>query len=259
VSLARGMAGQAEVVWALVLRETRTRFGKNQLGYLWALFEPLLMIGMFYVLFTVAGRSTGAGMDVWSFITTGFVPYLIFRGTADRIAASVDGNRGLLFYPHVQPLDIVFARALLEAGTYVAIFGALMGLHAIYHEQLVIDDVLLVLQGLALAWGFGLALGLVLCSLSVVSKAMDRTKGVLLRPFFWTSGIFFTANELPGGAREVLLYNPVLHAVELVRGGWFPDYTVRHADPMYVVTWIFGLGLAGLVLERVVRRRIEVT
>jgi capsular polysaccharide transport system permease protein len=259
VSFARGLAGQSEVVWALVLRETRTRFGKNHLGYLWALFEPLLIIGIFFVLFVLVGRSTGAGMDIYSFISTGFVPYLMFRSSADRIASSIDGNRGLLFYPHVQPLDLAFARAILEVGTYVGVFIVLMGMHAIWHQQLVIGDVLLVLMGLILAWGFGVALGLVFCSIGVVSTAMDRTKGALLRPFFWTSGIFFTANELPGKAREVLLYNPVLHAIELVRAGWFPDYVARHADPLYVVKWIFALGLVGLLLERVVRRRIEVT
>lgn len=259
MSFAGGLGGQVEVIWALVLRETRTRFGKNQLGYLWALFEPLLIIGTFYLLFRFASRQPGAGMDVYSFISTGFVPYLMFRSTADRIASAIEGNRGLLFYPHVKPLDLSFARAVLEAGTYVGVFIVLMGSHAIYHERLVIDDIFLVLQGLALAWGLGFTLGLVFCSLGVVSSVMDRTKGTLLRPFFWTSGIFFTANELPGGARDVLLYNPVLHAVELVRGGWFPDYTVRYADPFYVVTWILVLCLGGLVLERVVRRRIEVT
>jgi capsular polysaccharide transport system permease protein len=259
VSLARGLAGQVEVVWALVLRETRTRFGKNQLGYLWALFEPLLMIGTFYVLFTVAGRSPGAGMDVYTFVATGFVPYLMFRSTADRIAASIDSNRGLLFYPHVQPLDLVAARGALEMGTYLAVFALLMGVHALFHQQLVVDDVLLVLLGFSLAWGLGVGLGLVFSALGVISSAVDRTRGALLRPFFWASGIFFTANELPGGAREVLLYNPVLHAVELVRGGWFDDYTLRYADPLYVVKWIFALVLLGLVLERVVRRRIEVS
>lgn len=259
MSILRGLATQTEVIWALVLRETRTRFGKHHIGYLWALFEPLLMIALFYALFRLAGRETATGMDVYTFISTGFVPYLLFRGTADKISSSVDGNRALLFYPHVQPLDLTFARGLLEAGTFVAVFVVLMGMHAIYHQRLEVDDVLLVIQGLALAWLFGFSLGLVLCSLGVVSHVVERTKSPLLRPFFWTSGIFFTANELPGGAREVLLYNPVLHAVELVRGGWFLDYTPRYADPFYVVQWIFGLGLLGLILERVVRRRIEVS
>jgi capsular polysaccharide transport system permease protein len=259
VSIARGLGGQVEVVWALILRETRTRFGKNQLGYLWALFEPLLIIATFYVVFMLGRRSPSAGMDIYSFIATGFVPYLMFKSTADRLGSAIDANRGLLFYPHVKPMDVVFARAILEAVTYVGVFLVLMGMHAMYHQRLVFDDALLVLSGLALAWGFGAALGMVFCSISVVSGIVDRTKSAIIRPFFWTSGIFFTANELPGVVREYLLYNPVFHAVELVRSGWFPDYTLRHAEPFYVVKWIFGLGLAGLLLERVVRRRIELS
>jgi len=33
----RGLVVQGEVIHALILRETRTRFGAYQLGYLWAL------------------------------------------------------------------------------------------------------------------------------------------------------------------------------------------------------------------------------
>ena len=56
-----------------------------------------------------------------------------------------------------------------------------------------------------------------------------------------------------------LLWNPVLHCVELVRDGWFPSYHAEHLDLPYVVFWILGFAYAGLVLERLARRRLELT
>ena len=36
-------------------------------------------------------------------------------------------------------------------------------------------------------------------------------------------------------------------------------YGAEYADPVYLIRWILGFTLAGLILERVVRRRIELT
>ena len=80
-----------------------------------------------------------------------------------------------------------------------------------------------------------------------------------MRPFFWVSGIFFTAAGLPPGARQHMLLNPVLHVTEMVRAGWFEQYDASYANPLYVVQWGVCFLLAGLAIERVVRRRIEVT
>ena len=89
--------------------------------------------------------------------------------------------------------------------------------------------------------------------------AVERLQGPMMRPLFWTSGIFFTANDLPSGVREFFVLNPVLHVIETVRDGWFTAYTARYVDRLYVVSWILGLFFLGLALERVARRRIQLT
>jgi capsular polysaccharide transport system permease protein len=257
--LLRGLLPQLEVVFALVLRETRTRFGAQRIGYLWALLEPILVILTFDLLFHLAGRGTPPGMDVFGFIATGFVPYQLFAASARQVAESINGNRSLLYYPPVQPIDLAIARAALEAATYLAVFAVLMGGHALWQQRLEIDDLLVLLSGFALAALLGSSLGLVFCCLGQISKAVDRARGPLLRPLFWISGVFFTAEAVPGHVRELALANPVLSAVELVRAGWYSSYGLEHARPGWVLAWIGLLAVVGLALERIVRRRIEVT
>lgn len=259
MSVARGLMAQFEVVHALALRETRTRFGSHQLGYLWALLEPSLMILTFVGVFAVVERPAPEGMTLFGFIATGIIPYLLFANAANRVAEAINGNRGMLFYPHVQPLDLVFARGMLELVTYGGVFLALMGGSVLYQQRLELDSALLVVAGMALAGLLGSALGLVFCVLAQFSNAVDRARGPLMRPLFWISGIFFTANQLPEEARGYLLANPLLHAVELVRDGWYPGYQARHVEVPYILAWILGLAVVGLYLERVVRTRIEVS
>ena len=259
VDFARGLATQLRVVHAVALRETRTRFGAHQLGYLWAILEPLFWIGTFWGLFALVGRQAPNGMNIVAFLATGVIPYEIAMKTADRCSNAISANKALLFYPQVNTLDLIVARATLEGATYGAIFLIILGGEALFAQSFQIDDVLLVCAGLGLGCLFGGSLGLVFCTLSVLSNAVDRLRGPLMRPVFWMSGLFFTAESLPTNVQKVMLWNPILHCVELVRDGWFPSYHAHHASVAYVLGCTVVLLFAGLTLERVVRHRVEVT
>jgi capsular polysaccharide transport system permease protein len=255
----RGLMIQSEVVFAVILRETRTRFGRNKLGYLWALLEPTIMIVTFHVFYRLANRTAPVGMDLFSFIATGVVPYTLFMNSVTRVAESVNSNKALLFYPQVQPLDLAIARSLLEAATFAAVFILLLGGHAIITKDLEIDEPLRVIFGMGLVSLLGSSLGLVFCGLQQFSTVAERARGPMLRPLFWISGIFFTVESLPESVRGVMMTNPLLHCTELVRDGWFESYSDTHTDVFYVLAWVLGLMVVGLVLERAVRRRIELS
>lgn len=257
--LLRGAWTQARVVHAVALRETRTRFGAHQIGYLWALLEPVFWIMTFFGFFWLIGRTTPHGLELIPFLATGIIPYDLVMKTSDRVSGSIEANRALLFYPQVQTLDLALARGGLEVATFATVFIAIVGGHALFVRRLEVDDVLQVLLGMGLAGALGLALGLVLCAAGVLTNAVDRVKGPLFRPLFWISGLFFTADSLPLRVREIALWNPILHCVEFVRDGWFTAYRSEGASVEYVLVWIIGLAFAGLTLERAVRRRIQPT
>lgn len=257
--LGRGLGSQTDVVVALILRETRTRYGRNQLGYVWALIEPVVVILTFYWVLALAGRGVPAGMDAFSFVATGVLPYTLFSNSVTRVAEAINANKALLYYPQVRPIDLVIARSLLEAATYVAVFLLVMGGHALITQRLELASPLMVIGGMAAASALGTTLGLVFCGLGQLSALADRARGPLVRPLFWISGIFFTVETLPERARDALIYNPMLHATELVRAGWFASHDAGHVDLGYVLWWIGGLALAGLLLERWVRRKIDLT
>jgi capsular polysaccharide transport system permease protein len=260
LSLARGIFIQLQVVNALVLRETRTRFGAQQLGYLWAILEPLMWVGTFWAAYTIAHRRVPHGLEPVPFLVTGIVTFELVTKIASRVGEAVNGNKTLLFYPQVQPIDLVWARAALESATLSAVFIIIMGLVALFEQRIpVIDDLLATMFGIFLAAALGTSFGLLLCMLGVLSNAVERLRGPLMRPLFWTSGIFYTIDDVPEGAREWLALNPILHAVELVRDGWFVEYTSPTASPGYIVSFILLFMSVGLLLERIVRRRIELS
>lgn len=254
-----GAFGQLQVVHALLLRETKTRFGKNQLGYVWALVQPLLWVGTFALMYYAFGRLAPPGMSVLAFLTTGIIPFSMFKETSTRSLSAIDGNRGLLFYPQVRPLDLVLARIALETVTQLAVFAIIMLGIAIYEGPSAIDSALRTLGGLLLAAALGGAFGLLCCGLGVFSRSVERIFPAIMRVLFWVSAIFHPVDSLPPNVRDIFLLNPVTHVVELVRDGWFPGYDGRHVDVPFVLTWVLVMLFFGLSLERVARRRLELT
>lgn len=255
----RALLIKFQVIHALVLRETRTRFGRHRLGYLWAFLEPLLFVGIFGLFYLLMGRTMPAGLPLVPFLVTGFVPYLLFQRSVFQALHAIDGNKGLLFYPDVRPLDLFSARALLEMATHFTIFAVIMTTVCSWEGRWDVDSVLTTVLGLFLAGGLGATLGLVLCGLSTFSNSVERLVGPLMRPLFWISALFFSTNDLPTQARRVLLYNPLLHVIELTRDGWFRGYRVHQVNALYPCAWILVLFFFGLTLERVARRRLELT
>lgn len=256
--LLQGLQTQIAVVHALILRETRTRFGEQKLGYFWAIFEPVGVILTFYAAFAFVNERAPAGLDLVTFLATGLLPYELIMSTSERIAESINGNRALLYYPQVHRLDLAFARALLEAATLVVVFVLILGGNALRTGELEIHDPLGVLLALGAASLLGTGLGLVFCMAGVVTSFLDRIRGTLLRPLFWLSGIFYSAASLPAELRRYAMYNPIFHVLELLRGAWTRVYDDHYASPGYVIAWILGLLSVGLLLELAVRHKVEV-
>jgi len=254
-----GAMTQLQVVYALLLRETKTRFGAHKLGYLWSVVQPLLWIGMFAGFYYAFGRMAPPGMSVVAFLATGIIPYSLFRETAGRSLSAIEANKGLLFYPQVRPLDLVAARVILEGVTQLLVLAVIMGSVALYEGSLRIESAIEVIVGLGLASALGASFGLVCCGLSVYSRSVEQLYPALLRPLFWLSAVFHPVESLPKVFRDILVLNPIIHCIELVRDGWFPGYDARHVDAWYPVQWILGLSFLGLSLERTARRRLELS
>jgi len=254
----QALAIQCRVIWALILRETRTRFGRHRLGYLWAVLEPAGMIMILTAIFTLVGRLAPSGLDFPVFLATGIVPFFMFRTMLTRAAKAIEGNRGLLVYARVKPLDLVIARGLLEAATYLVVFVLILLLLGALGYQARPHQPLVVLSAMATLATLGFGLGAAIAAFQVVMPSIEQMVSFINRPLLFISGIFFSVEVVPEPYRSWLLLNPILHAIELIRAGFFATYSARYADPGYLLEWVAGAVLLGLVAQRALRRSVTV-
>lgn len=246
----------ARVLWALMLREMITRYGRSSLGYAWAVLEPAAFIALLSLLFVQIAHTPPVGRSFVLFYATGYVAFHWFHDISSVTARSVFVNRPLLAFPPVTPLDTVFARFVLQVLTSIAvalvIFGTVL---VVFVDQVLLDPAPLLL-GFGLAAALGLGVGLTNCWLFAQSRSWELLWGVVSRPLFLISCVFFTFSSMPAFVREVLWFNPVVHVVGLIQAGFYPAYDASHVSPGYVLGVSIGLIGLGLIALRLAPARL---
>jgi capsular polysaccharide transport system permease protein len=248
---------QLRVIHALIIRETRTRFGDSKLGYSWALLEPVLHILMLSLVFAVMMRGRPPiGDEFFIFYYTGIIPYHLFVHTSTSMTYAISSNGSLLQLPLVGTFDVLMARGLLElfTDTLVAVillagFGA-VGLGALPHDLTGVSASVLVV------WVFGCGCGFINAVVNAFSKSWDKIWVQLTRLLYFCSGIFYVPGMMPDWIRDILACNPVLHAVDWFRAGFFQEYDPHWLDRSYLAMVAILTLLAGFGLERGLRRKL---
>ena len=246
---------QARVIGALVLRETRVRFGRSQFGYLWALANPIAWIVVISMLFDLKGVPAPYGDNMGLFVALGVVPFRLYGETAKQCGSAISANQALLNFPIVKELDPIIARALLEAATFILIFVIIMsGMIAFTgaptpNRPLVIGEGLL---GISLL-GFGV--GTINAVIAIKVPSWMNFYRLISTPFLWISGVFYSLESLPPMFRDLLVWNPIIHGVEYVRLGYYQHYRDTHISISYLFAWGLVLTFIGLAAERAIRLR----
>lgn len=249
-SLAHAATLQGRVLWALLLREILTRYGRKNIGFLWLFVEPMLFTGVVTILWKATRTIHGSDLPIEAFALTGYSSLILWRTMGSRSIGALQSNLSLLFHRQVQIPDVYFARLMLEFFAASTSFAGLGLLFCMAQWVLIPEDIMQVLGGWLLLGWFGAGLGLTLGGLAekfdVVGKLWPPMT-YILAPI---SGTAFLADALPERVRDVMLYLPMLNCVEIMREGWFGTKITAHYDVPYVVVFNLVLTFCGLALVR---------
>ena len=106
-------------------------------------------------------------------------------------------------------------------------------------------------RAFAMAAVLGLGVGTVNCVLFGFFPTWRNIWGVLTRPLFLVSGVFFTFNSAPPEFQAVLWYNPITQIIGEMRAGFYGSYRADYVSHIYV----FGMGLTLFVIGAYLLRR----
>ena len=202
--------------------DTRGRYSGSILGSLWDVRSPLLLLGVYILVYVVILRvrmpnaPSASALDYTLVIFAGLVPWFGFSEATTASLSSVVGNPNLIhntsFPAPILPVKAVLA-SLIGQGVGLLLLMLLLAFSNRASLYWLLVPVAVIVQVL-----FSLGLGWILAVLNVFVRDLGQVISSLLLMLLFVSPIAYTREFVDDGrARLVLDLNPLSHLIELYR------------------------------------------
>lgn len=242
------------LAFELARRDVVGRYKGSLFGMLWAVLQPLVMLGVYTIFFTQVfkakwgGDDTGTGTYAIA-LFVGIVVHGVVAESMSRGSACILSNPGyvkkIVFPIQVLPWSIVLG----------AMFNALIGI--------LITVVMWALLGHGVSSGIWMWLFLLVpialvsasvaflaAALNVYFRDVGQIIGLLITALLFTSPVFFRADQVQGKLRVFLNLNPLTYLIEESRNlllfdgalsvGRYAAFCLLATIFMLAVKWFFS-------------------
>lgn len=184
-----------ELVLNLVVRELKARYKNSVLGFVWSLLNPLAMMVVFTLVFTVMVPATNL-KNFPIFFLCGFLPWQFFTTAITSGMHSLVFNSNLVkkvYFPReVLPIASVIANLVNFLLALVVLFGALLVTRTNLSPYLWLLPVVILIQTC-----FVLGVAFLLSTLNVFYRDTGMIMDVALQAWFFLTPIFYPIEVLP--------------------------------------------------------------
>lgn len=243
------MQVQIRCIHALLIRDMMMRYGRDNIGFLWVVLEPMLLTAGVMGIWSLIKPPYEHDIRVIAIVLTGYMPLTLWRHMTGAGIFIFRRNIGLLYHRNVSLLDVFVSRMLLEfagATTALTVVTSLVTIAGLIDPPRDIGPAIVgwLLMG-ALSVGQALCFA-VLTERSEVWERFIQPYQYLMLPL---SGTFFMVDWLPSSAQKLIWFNPTVHCYEMFRAGFFGEEVPTHFASWYPSIWaaiLVALGIWGL-------------
>ena len=246
---------QRRVIWALTMRETITRFGREGLGTIWLVAEPaMFIVGVMVIFSHIESHAT---YSIAEYLAVSYPTLLFWRNGTGRVTKAIEINRALLHHAPIRPMDIIYSRILLEfsgaAGAFFILYLVFVQLGICHWPA----DTLTMALGYILVIWFSFAFVLIMAALAELSETVERVSHIILYLMLPFSGVFIPLYAVPEQFREILLYFPLVDAVEFFHSGYYGSRMPTYYHLGYSMFVMLAMTLFGYALTNIAIRRVQ--
>jgi ABC-type polysaccharide/polyol phosphate export permease len=245
-----------ELLANLVGKELKVRYKSSALGFLWSLVTPLLMTGVFTVVFATFLRIPLGEGNFATFFLAGYLVWTFFSNSVNSSVGAIVGNGALIkkvYFPReVLPLSLVLSQGVHFLLALVAT-SPLFIYYRGFHPELVPAVAL----GLVLLVGFTAGVSMLFAAANVSFRDLQELTQVLFLAWFYGTPVIYPMVVLSNGParhfRPLILANPLTSYVELFHRILYGTPAQQGFNPLPawpdLMAWLVCVAWAALALS----------
>ena len=230
-------------LWHLARAKSASRHQNNYLGQLWLILNPLLLAGVYYLVFGIM-LGTNRGVENFvGFLVVGIFIYVFIANTLTSAGDSILGNlpliRALQFPRAVLPLQVVLSEAII----LMPALGVMLVITA-GSGEVPTWSWLLVLLALVITVLFNAGISFIAARAIQATRDLKNLLPLIVRLMRYVSGVFFLitsyGDSIPRAIALTLEYQPIAVYLTMFRSALLEEFAVDWT------LWAVGLGWAML-------------
>ena len=232
----------------LVERDFKTKYKRSVLGVFWSFLNPLLTMGVQYIIFSTIFRSDIPNYAVY--LLVGVVSFNFFSESCSMALSSIVGNAGLItkvYLPkYIYPLTRVMSSVVNLGISLIPLLLMTLATGLRLHKAAVLG-----LYFLFCLVVFSLGLGLLLSAAMVFFRDVQFLWGVLSMIWMYATPIFYPERIIPERFRFIQTLNPLYHFLKNTRVCILEGISPEPAVYVYCLgAALLMLGVGALVFRR---------
>ena len=248
-----------ELIYYNTVRSVRKAHGNAFMSIAVSVFQSLLFVLFFYIMFTIMGlKGLALRGDFVIFLLTGIFMFMTHNKAVGAVLGSEGPSSAMMQHAPMNTFISIVSGMLSVLYIQVLAIILILFVYDIAVNPYVLTEIvdpMPVIGMLLLSWFSGGAVGMVFLAMKPWLPGLTATlSNVYKRANMIASGKMFVANSLPAFMISLFDWNPLFHTIDQARGFAFINYVPRNTNWEYVVYLSLTLLMIGLMGEFYTRK-----
>ncbi len=253
--LIREFVKRRTLVWVLTRRDLIARYRGTALGFLWTFLNPLLLFGVYALVFGYFVRVELPDGNYSAFLISGLLPWTWFAGAIAISSTSILADAGWIrqasFPPTIPPLVANVSGLMNFVFGVPILIGVLWLLGSPPSPWLACLPLVMALQ-----FVFALGLSMAAAALTVRYRDVGQLIGAVLPLWFFLTPIIYPASQVPQQFQLAVKLNPMAHLAKAYQAIFYeraaPDPKgLAVVGVCALVAMIFGSAVMSSLRDRI--------
>ncbi|MFY9569827.1 MAG: ABC transporter permease [Blastocatellia bacterium] len=216
-----------DLLYTLTAHRIKVRYKQSILGISWAIIQPISMMLMFTVVFSLIARMPSGGVPYAIFAYVALLPWNVFSSSVTNATGGLVSHSQLITKVYF-PREILPITYVLAALVDFLIGSTALAVMMIYYRVPLTATALYALPIVAVLTLFSLSISLILAATHVRFRDIGMAMPLLLQLWMFATPIIYPVSAVPERLRTFYSLNPLVPIIESFRQvlllGTTPDF-----------------------------------